>query len=273
MDYLHRIMNLSVQWYSLTPSEKAAWVQAVCTFILVLITGCYAWVVNRQRKWQERAKRREEEQEQDRRPKLRIGPYSQAPPLFRQAEEFETVQMLDTQAGSSLIQQVRRSAGLGFYVNIPLTNDGVTLAKQCQPMLTAMATFQNDTWVREKNWIPLALLWALDELGPRPTEERNLVSRRPYIFNLGKVSTRDPERFVLLPLLRPSAQSCEFGRGSYCFEVTVYSENAETVQAWYVVKWHGGISHQPTIDELRGRLEISEVQSSPWTGPDSPIAS
>lgn len=257
-----------VWWGSLEPSEKAAWAQFAAAIILVCITAYYAWVANAQRTWQAKQKRREEEQEPGRRPKLRIGPFVQAPPLFRLAPESETLQVLTAQPdGSSIIQEVRRPVGLGFYVNIPLTNDGVTLAKRCQPMLTRVAAFQNGTWQREENWIPLGLRWALDELSLRPTEERSLVSGRPYIFNLGKVSTTDPTKFVLLPLLRPSAQSCEFNSGWYCFEVTVYCENAPIVQSWYVVKWHGGISAQPTLDEVQNRLEVSELPDAPWDGP------
>jgi hypothetical protein len=220
-------------------------------------TGFYASLVYFQlremgqlRRLQEAQKEEEQAREHDRRAILRIGPFERRPPFFRRAPEVFQGQPI----------------GVGYYVNIPLTNDGQTLARMCQPVLTACGRLSDHGWEREPNWVPVGLSWILDELNVRvagkPTEERNLVPHRPYLFNLGKISARDPHVFRLLVIHEPTAQRADREPGEYCFEVTAFSENAEQDVKWYRVKWRGGFVSEETDGTLV--LEVDELQQAPW---------
>ena len=72
-----------------------------------------------------------------RHPKLCIGPFDKKPPLSRRAEVFND-------QGAKV--------GFGCYINIPLTNTGRTLARRCQPVVTACWTrSEKDGWRLDEN--------------------------------------------------------------------------------------------------------------------------
>jgi hypothetical protein len=181
-----------------------------------------------------------------------MGPFQPEPPLLRLASE-------------------RRGAGrFGYYVTIPIVSGGPQLALRCQPLLTKWAKARDDGWEREQNWVPIGLLWALDEWAQsaagRPTEEKDLVPDRPYLFNLGKISDSDAQHFVLLPVLAPTAQQHSFRPGEYCFEVTAFAENADSVTRWYRVIWRGpgpeGLSKE--FSQFTTSFQVSELDAAPW---------
>lgn len=158
---------------------------------------------------------------------------------------------------------------IGFFVNIPLKNVGRKTAKNCQPMVSAMAKFHNNTWHREQNWIPVTLLWAAGEdsehteTGRKIREERNLVPFRPYFFNLGYVKTNDSDDFYLLQVVILTGQDYSFGPGKYCFEVSVTAEEIDkpTVK-YFIVDWQG-----KCVDDLnvvKSHLKVIEQLKAPW---------
>ena len=234
----------------------------VATELTAVITAVYAILVyyqlkemERQREQQRADKEEERRGEIDRRPILRLGPFEPKPPFLQHAPEIAT----DT--GSSV--------GSGIYAHIPLTNDGKTLARKCQSLLTAWGKpGHENVWESQKNWVPLGLRWILDEpniyAAGKPTEERDLVPKRPYLFNLGCISTQHPDKFRLLTVVEPTAQSSRFDSGTYCFEVTAFSENADPVVKYYKLQWAGGFTSNIPASEASHRIIIEELDRPPW---------
>lgn len=113
------------------------------------------------------------------RPRLIIKEPGFKPPFYRPAPE-------KNRAG----QQV----GIGYYINILLKNTGKRTANNCQPLVIGMWELIKGDWQKEKNWISVPLQWAAGEgkgydYPGKLREERNIIPRRPYYFNLGKIST------------------------------------------------------------------------------------
>jgi hypothetical protein len=217
------------------------------TEIMAGVTAVYAGLVFFQLHVMER-----ERKERAVRPRLRMGPFQPEPPLLRLASEVGGI------------------GGFGYYVTIPIVNEGPQLARRCQPLLTGWAKASDRGWEREQNWVPIGLLWALDEwarsAAGRPTEEKDLVPDRPYLFNLGKISNSDAQHFVLLPVLAPTAQQHRFPPGEYCFEVTAFAENTDSVTRWYRVIWRGsgpkGLSKE--FSQFMARFQVRELDAAPW---------
>lgn len=235
----------------------------VATELTAVVTAVYAILVfyqlkemEKQREQQRVENEEERRREFDRRPILRLGPFEAKAPFLRLASEHA--------------RDTNRLLGTGLYVNIPLTNNGQTLARKCQPVLTAWGECTSEgKWRREANWLPIGLTWVLDEpnlyAAGKPTEERDLVPNRPYLFNLGCTSTRHPDEFVLLLVVRPSAQDSSFAPGDYCFEVTAFSENAEPAVRWYQAKWRGGFLGTIAKDDASQFLFVGELPQAPWS--------
>jgi hypothetical protein len=139
---------------------------------------------------------------------------------------------------------------LGCYITLTLTNVGLRAALRCQPVLTMLyerGHFEGGRlgWSKWERWIPVPLLWSLDEsnvTSGRPTAERDLVPRRPYMFDLGGCSTLAPDDFNIRSTAYPFAQPMTFRASEHCFEITVFSENAEPVVKFVRVNWHGEFS-------------------------------
>ena len=151
--------------------------------------------------------------------------------------------------------------GSACYINCTIQNVGGSIARSVQPVLTDVAERLPDRrWRRHADWIPLGLRWTLDEnnlVRGEPTQDRYLVPNRPYMFDLGKVSTYSPDpKFELSTLIKPTAQKNDFGTGEYCFEVTAYSENAPPTRSWYLVVAHDLHSPNP--------ITVEQIQTVPW---------
>jgi hypothetical protein len=186
------------------------------------------------------------------RPKLQMMQFEMKPPFFQKAPEFHP--------------NTSQRVGSRFCINVPLRNTGETIARSCQPVVTAMGKIDAGEWQKQENWIPVGLEWALEESSRpnpgKPLEERDLVPQRPYHFNLGSISTTDPHAFRLLLTVAASAQEARFLRGQYCFEVTVFAEKAKPVTKYFHVKWVGGCTDD--LEEVVKRIKVFADDSSPW---------
>jgi hypothetical protein len=242
---------------------------AAITAIYVLLVFFQLREMEEQRRGLRQQREQDLERERARRPILQIGPFEMRPPLLRRAAELEKIATGDDET-------IWKQVGFGYYVNLPLTNVGQTLARGCQPLVTSVGEHaEGKGWARDPNWLPIGLRWVLDELNVeahgKPTEERNLVPRRPYLFNLGNVSTQHPSQFRLILILVATGQRHTFPPGDYCFEITVYSENAEPTVKWYRVQWRGGFKAEHVAKalerdpaEIRRWLEVEELTAAPW---------
>lgn len=185
------------------------------------------------------------------RPILRLMPFEQKPPYFREATQY---------VGS-------QPSGKGYYINLHLRNDGRTIAKSCQPLLNAQWRKREGEFQKEGNWLPLGLRWALDEqaieANRKATEEKNLVPNRPYFFDLGCVSNNNAKVFHLLTIVEPSAQKhlIDLEPGDYCFEVLVTAEKCKPEACYFYVKWKG---EYPSSElEVENHIEIMQSRRHP----------
>jgi hypothetical protein len=203
------------------------------------------------------------EGERSARPRLQLGPFKREPPFFR-----ESPLMSEKLTAGGQMRWIR--IGTGYYVNIQLTNAGPGVVRECQPMVTACGKrSESGGWTRTVNWVPIGLQWVLDEAATQatgaPTEERDLIPQRPYLVNLGTVGTTDPNCFHLLLVIKSFGQESHFQPGEHCFEVTVYSENADPVRRWYRVLLRGALSPHPTMEEALQKLQIEQLDRAPWS--------
>jgi hypothetical protein len=224
--------------------RRSTEVTAVITAIYVILVFFQLQVMRDQHEAAQIERRQLAEREEARKPKLEF------PAIFvRRTTE------IDNSRGVEL--------GPAWYVNSTIRNVGGSIAKTVQPVLTAAAERLPDgRWRQNTDWIPLGLRWCLDEINAvrgEPTQDRYLVPNRPYMFDLGKVSTYlAAPKFELATLIRPMAQQHDFATGEYCFEVTAYSENAQPTRSWYIVMVHDLRSPNPITAE--------QVQMAPWEG-------
>lgn len=125
-------------------------------------------------------------------PMLKIENINLTPPYFRSIKDNDNNEV-------------------SYYINIPLLNIGKKTAINCTPILTSIFKFENNSWHKVDNWIPLPLLWAADEMAytdivntgkeyvsKMQGVERNILPHRPYFFNLGKFYSLNPSKFDLL---------------------------------------------------------------------------
>ncbi|MDI6853224.1 MAG: hypothetical protein QME75_06405 [Deltaproteobacteria bacterium] len=185
------------------------------------------------------------------RPKIEIREPGFNPKFYRYAPEKEKGKQI----------------GIGYYINILLINSGERMAINCQPVLTGMWKFNNSKWIKELNWIAVPLRWAAGEdivdLGPsqKIREERNLVPHRPYYFNLGNISTRYPQVFKILQIMKLNAQDDELSPGEYCFEVRVTGEQVDLPPRYFYVTWRGGCTDN--LNEVEQRFIVSMKDNPP----------
>jgi hypothetical protein len=163
-----------------------------------------------------------------------------------------------------LAPQINRKTGqqdgIGYYINILLKNKGKRTAKNCQPLLIGMWELAQGKWQKERNWISVPLRWAAGEekeydYPGKLREERNIIPNRPYYFNLGKISTQHPDKFIILDLPRLTAQRSKFDAGKYCFEVTVTGEEVNLDPKYFYLTWRGRCTDK--LKEVEQRFEVS----------------
>jgi len=138
-------------------------------------------------------------------------------------------------------------------------NTGRTIARDARPFITAVASTNetDDKWKLVDNWTPVSLIWAYEYYETRitglPSEDKNLIQHRPYLFELGWFGEKIPEvNTEKLPNGWPVEQfrmswstalpnlPQDYGIGKHCFEITAYAEGAETTRKYVIIDWKGG---------------------------------
>jgi hypothetical protein len=149
--------------------------------------------------------------------------------------------------------------GTLYPISIKITNNGRATARNAQVIISSVWTFDNDQWTAQSNWIPIPVKWALDEGNPRPTEEKDLVPYRPYVFNLGVMTSLNPTLLGLRTLISPRNQPILYGPGRYCFEVMVCTEGIrEPYKRNFYVTWSGGCTSKLSETEKTIIVEMKE---------------
>jgi len=185
------------------------------------------------------------------RPRLILVPYEHHTPMYRLAPDVCT--------GTKM-----------FWANVGVRNRGRLVAEKCRAVITTLAEFRQDIWVKDKNWLPLDLLWALYEhRGP----ERDLIpesarkvrqSGTPilYYFNIAYIADDGTDQLYLAVIHHPPAQRTILPPGIYGVQITVYSANGEWAGHWYELIVHGG-----TGAFSSDRLIVRELPAAPVTEP------
>jgi hypothetical protein len=223
--------------------RKSTEVMVVITTVYVILVFLQLQVMREQHNAAQSERRQISEREEARKPKLELPSM-----CVRRTTEIDNLR--------------RAELGPAWYVNCTVRNIGGSIANHVQPILTASGERLPDRrWRLFPDWIPLGLRWCLDEINAVqgvPTQDRYLVPNRPYMFDLGRLSTYLPEaKFDLCTLVKPMAQANDFGEGQYCFEVTVYSENATPTSAWYLVD----VDRDPRASNP---LRVEQLKTAPW---------
>lgn len=186
-----------------------------------------------------------------RRPILELSPYELKPPHLRR------VLGRDSQTGEKVC--------ILYPLSIRLKNKGKTLAKRAQPLVTGLIRKIDGKWEHEDPWIPVPIRWGLDEYAElstgRPTEERDLVPERSYIFNLGVLRTDISDHFRLNETVIPGNQPNAYPPGEFCIEVTAYAEDAEPITKYFHIIWGGGCTED--FNEVREKIRIFIRDSLP----------
>lgn len=199
-----------------------------------------------------------------RRPILQIvGPYEPTSPYLRRAPlRFrETARS----AGGQLIP-VETLGSMSYQLSIRIKNTGKTIARNASIMITAMGRNKTQGWDVQPNWIETPVRWALDVpadiAGEIPTEERNLVPERPYVFNFGALRTDIPDYFSLNTLVMPGNQDSQYSSGEFCFEVIAFAEGAASVTKYFHIVWSGGSNWD--FEEVKRKIEVYLRDDPPW---------
>ena len=181
------------------------------------------------------------------RPVLKIPDYKHEPPFFRQAASF--------------YDKGTKVAKGCYYVNLQLINQGESVANNVQPQLSAIWELKNGEWHKEPNWLSVGLKWIFDEQNEKPTEDKDLVPHRPYLFNLLTLSTLNPGTFALLTIFRTTGQKYDFPLGKYCFEVTISGERIRPIMRYYLVDFLEGDINED-LDSVKKKI-IIKVNTGP----------
>lgn len=187
-----------------------------------------------------------------RRPVLEIGYFEPKPPHLR------------CTPGTNI--KTGEVVGTLYPLSIRLLNKGRTLAKNAQPLITAMGSIEDGKWTIHPNWIPAPLRWGLDEYTilatGKPTEEKDLIPHRPYFFNLGLLGTDAPKFFRLNPITMPGGQLTHYGPGEFCFELSAFAEKAEPTKKYFHIQWDGGCTEN--FEEVKKKIRIFSRDNPPW---------
>ena len=184
------------------------------------------------------------------RPILELSPFELESPHLRQVPFYDpTGKQIDS----------------GYALSIQLKNTGKAIAKNAQRLITNMGRFKHGKWQIQRPWIAAPIRWALDipaEVGAdEPTEEKDLVPHRPYVFNLGILRTNYPDSFVLKTILMPGNQDVKYGPGEFCFELKVFAEGAKPARKYVHIKWDGGCTDD--FDDVKKKIKVSLKDHSP----------
>jgi hypothetical protein len=186
------------------------------------------------------------------RPTLEIvGPYELEPPHLRRVP-------ITDQKGSEV--------DISYQLSIQIENTGKAIAKSAQPLVSGMGRLVDEKWEVQANWIAAPIRWALDIAadigGDLPTEERDLIPHRPYVFNFGSLRADSPSLFLLNTIAMPGNQDRVYKPGEFCFECKVFAEGADPVKKYFHIKWHGGFSREH--EDVREIIQVHLEDRPPW---------
>lgn len=155
---------------------------------------------------------------------------------------------------------------MSYMLTLQLLNDGKSIARGAQPLVTDVRSLENGKWCSQEGWLPVPLLWIFDEFSlkatGKPTEEKDLVPHRPYLFNLGQFSTSHPDTFFLLSSIIGKHQKESYESGEHCFEITVFALGVEPAKKYFQIKWDGGCS--ANFNDVKKKVRVFETGIPPW---------
>ncbi len=195
------------------------------------------------------------------RPLLQIKTFELDIPYFRKADEID--------------YRTETISGYGYYINIPIENIGKRTAKNCQPIITAIAKYKNNIWEKEINWIPVPLSWAADEreysegeiidgkvTKKFPKVERDLIPYRPYFFNLGRFRSHQPNSLEIMTATILTAQNQVFEFGHYSFEIKIVAEETKPEIRYFEIEWNVPCTLE--FKEFRQKIKFEIKSRPPW---------
>lgn len=205
--------------------------------------------------------------ERFRKPKLKIEPYEEDPPYLRP---------VPTGTHEKPVKS--------YILTFKLLNAGESVAEKAQPLLTRVWSFESGEWEPQPGWVPVPLRWVFDEIAQqsthleiptekgfakfqstgKPTEEKDLIQHRPYLFSLGELSTRHPETFLILGVIFSRSQRDSYGTGLHCFEITAFAHKVDPVSKYVKLKWDGGCTDD--FEEVKKKVEIQLSDIPPRQG-------
>ena len=189
-------------------------------------------------------------------PILEIGLYEPEPPHL--------IRVPVDQSGEKVSNNKEKT--IAYILYMKLINTGKSIARSAQPLITNVGSFKDSKWQIQAYWLPLPLLWAFDEWSQKatgkPTEEKDLVPQRPYIFNIGTLSTEKPDTFDLLCHIASKSQTVSYGPGEHCFEVTVYALESQTARKYIRLQWDGGCTRD--FVKVKSKIIVSAMDRAPW---------
>ena len=155
---------------------------------------------------------------------------------------------------------------MSYMLSLELLNNGKSIARGAQPLVTDVRSCENGKWFSQDGWLPVPLLWIFDEHSQKatgkPTEEKDLVPHRPYLFNLGQFSTSHPKTFLLLRSIIGKSQKESYEPGEHCFEVTVFALGVQPTKKYFRIKWDGDCSEN--FDDVKMKVRVFESDIPPW---------
>ncbi|PQP34584.1 hypothetical protein C6A37_07040 [Desulfobacteraceae bacterium SEEP-SAG9] len=164
-------------------------------------------------------------------------------------------------------RETKKMDATGYYVTLKLLNTGRSVAKDAQAMITGRAYFQHaDGWQIQPGWMPLPINWVLDEWtrmsGKGPTEERDLIPERAYLFHAVGVSSVQSNQLLIYPTLSPNSQVPKYVTGEHCFEITVFAIGAKTIKKYVYVNFKKDENDNHL--EIPKRLKVSLLDDWPF---------
>jgi hypothetical protein len=181
------------------------------------------------------------------RPVIELKFYERIPPHLRQTPRYENNV---------------KSSGYLYPISIGVTNTGRITAKNTSVVIKQMWTFNGSHWIRHPNWIPAPIRWALDEKNPSPSDMKDLVPHRPYVFNLAALDSTTPNILDLKFFISPGNQLTWYETGYYCFAVMVCAEGiGKPVMKFFYVNWEGGADTD--LEHTRQRIHVRMEDGPP----------
>lgn len=182
-------------------------------------------------------------------------------------------QSVDPKTGKEKTEKMRATRHVLYF---ELINTGGTIAGDARPFITAVASLKDGKWKLYDHWKDVSLVWAHDYYKTRitrlPSEDKNLIPERPYLFEFGWFGEEIPDYIInqlpegwpvetfriswstILPF-----QPQDYGEGEHCFEITAYAIGAKAKKIYVKLDWKGGAvptkeNHKISVQEKRPKF-------------------